>query len=165
MDAKQLAVELQLSAKRGTASGEQVNAVVETLLEMADKLERLEAENARLLCGARELESDNAMRRRIADDQMDVSKDRKQTVAALTAKVKELEAENAELRELAVSNENGREYEYRRANGLARKFEAYERVITRIEGQRANLDGFRCAELQTLEWVLGMFREAGWEES
>lgn len=48
MDARRLAVELQLSAKRGTASGEQVNAVVETLLEMADKLERLEAENAKL---------------------------------------------------------------------------------------------------------------------
>lgn len=43
------------------------------------------------------------------------------------------------------------------------KIEAYERVITRIEGQRANLAGFRCAELQTLEWVLRMFREAGWE--
>lgn len=48
MNARRLAVELQLSAKRGTASGEQVNAVVETLLEMADKLERLEAENAGL---------------------------------------------------------------------------------------------------------------------
>lgn len=81
MNARRLAVELQLSAKRGTASGEQVNAVVETLLEMADKLERLEAENA-------------GLQERIENQR------RKLEHAQTPEYVAALEAENTKLREL-----------------------------------------------------------------
>lgn len=83
MDARRLAVELQLSAKRGTVSGEQVNAVVDALLEMTDKLERLEAENA-------------GLQERIENQR------RKLEHAQTPEYVAALEAENAELKREAA---------------------------------------------------------------